>query len=76
MLIFYKTEELCGEAGWLWEQGYGYSVLGEPSVPPRSAYNLKAYIRMFNDWTWGAATPRPAWITDEEIPYEDDDESI
>jgi|SRR6185503_5270044 len=61
MIIVSHFEDLQGAAIQLVDDGYGYSVLDDPS--PSDVYDLHSYIDMFSEWGWGATSEtRPDWM--------------
>ena len=61
MIVVSRYDDLHGMANELVNDGYGYSVLDDPS--PTDDYDLDSYIEMFSDWGWGAINEsKPDWM--------------
>ena len=59
MLVFTDFDEIASYVDELWNNGYGITVLEEPSVDER--YDKVLYIEMLKDWNWTGKKAKPDW---------------
>jgi len=63
MLVFTRSQELQGSGEEIVQEGYGYSVLSEPSQT--RTYKKDEFIALLSDWGWsGPPEKKPTWIKD------------
>ena len=61
MLIFTRVQDLQGLGKEIVQEGYGYSVLSEPSQT--RTYKRDEFITLLSDWGWsGPPEKRPSWM--------------
>ena len=63
MLVFTRVQDLRGSGEEIVHEGYGYSVLSEPSQT--SIYKRDEFIALLSDWGWsGRLEEKPICLLD------------
>lgn len=68
MLLFSSSKQVEGKARQIAEDGFGYSILSEPSEDSLENIDWDSVIEMLNDWGWsGRSDEVPEWYQGESL---------